>query len=113
MSVSPRRNPSSHKAATRMRLDQKSDPKSRYKIRRKLPAPSLHKPEGNGRFNDEQLAMPFVMPRRVEAQPFLKWAGGKARLLRQLEEVFSNEIYRYLEPFFGGGAVFFHLKHRF
>jgi len=57
--------------------------------------------------------MPFVVPKRIEAQPFLKWVGGKASLLRQLEEFFPHEIDRYFEPFLGGGAVFFHLKHRF
>jgi hypothetical protein len=114
MSEASRRKRSSTKAAKRKRSDQGSDPKKvRYKIRRKIPAPSLHKPEGNGKLNDEQLAMPFVVPKRIEAQPFLKWAGGKASLLRQLEEFFPHEIDRYIEPFLGGGAVFFYLKHRF
>lgn len=113
MSDLSRRKRSSPKAATKRRLDQRSDSKSRYKIRRKLPVPSLHKPEGNGKLHDEQIAMPFVVPQRIEAQPFLKWAGGKASLLRQLEEFFPHEIDRYIEPFLGGGAVFFHLKHRF
>jgi DNA adenine methylase len=87
--------------------------KVRYKVRRRLPDPSLHAPESNGKLHDEQLAMPFLVSKRVEAQPFLKWAGGKASLLRQLEEFFPHEIDRYIEPFLGGGAVFFHLKHRF
>jgi DNA adenine methylase len=113
MSELAQRKRASPKAAWRKRLDQRSVLKSRYKIRRKLSGPSLHKPEGNGEANDEQLAMPFVAPKRVEAQPFLKWAGGKASLLRQLEEFFPHEIDRYIEPFLGGGAVFFHLKHRF
>lgn len=57
--------------------------------------------------------MPFAALHRVEAQPFLKWAGGKGALLRQLEEFLPTAIDRYIEPFLGGGAVFFHLKHRF
>jgi DNA adenine methylase len=113
MSELARRKRSSPKAASKKRLDQGSDPKSRYKIRRKIPAPPLRKPDGNGKLSDEQLAMPFVVLKGVEAQPFLKWVGGKASLLRQLEEFLPREIDRYFEPFLGGGAVFFYLKHRF
>jgi DNA adenine methylase len=49
---------------------------------------------------------------RAEAQPFLKWAGGKNQLLKQFEPFFPTTIDSYLEPFLGGGAVFFHLKAR-
>jgi len=49
----------------------------------------------------------------ARAQPFLKWVGGKAQLLRQFEPFLPQRIDRYVEPFLGGGAVFFHLKHRF
>ncbi len=49
---------------------------------------------------------------RVAPQPFLKWVGGKAQLLAQFAPFFSAEIERYVEPFLGGGAVFFHLKDR-
>jgi len=52
-------------------------------------------------------------PDVLEAQPFLKWAGGKAQLLRQLHPFFPHAISSYIEPFVGGGAVFFHLKARF
>ncbi len=50
---------------------------------------------------------------RIEAQPFLKWAGGKTSQLPTLDEIFPTKIERYIEPFLGGGAVFFHLIHRF
>ena len=52
-------------------------------------------------------------PAKLEAQPFLKWAGGKSQLLEQFERFFPDSIQCYCEPFVGGGAVFFHLKARF
>lgn len=45
-----------------------------------------------------------------EARPVVKWAGGKTRLLTQLEPLLPTRMGRYFEPFFGGGAMFFHLQ---
>lgn len=47
-------------------------------------------------------------------KPFLKWAGGKSQLLQQIniffpEELKTGSITRYIEPFVGGGAMFFYL----
>ena len=49
----------------------------------------------------------------TDAKPFLKWAGGKGQLLGQLSEHLpdriSKEPFTYIEPFVGGGAMFFYM----
>ena len=45
----------------------------------------------------------------MTARPFLKWVGGKTRLLEQIRAVAPRQYGRYFEPFVGGGAVFFDL----
>lgn len=42
--------------------------------------------------------------------PFLKWAGGKRWLTTQYPHLFPANFDRYIEPFLGSGAVYFHLK---
>jgi DNA adenine methylase len=49
---------------------------------------------------------------RVECRPFLKWAGGKTQLLQHLLRRIPTDYNRYLEPFLGGGALFFALQPR-
>ena len=48
-------------------------------------------------------------------KPFLKWAGGKKQLLKDIEQYypFSNDITKYAEPFVGGGAVLFDILNKF
>jgi DNA adenine methylase len=43
-------------------------------------------------------------------KPFLKWAGGKAQLVKAISEFIPKQFNRYWEPFIGGGALFFALR---
>lgn len=46
----------------------------------------------------------------ISIPPFLKWAGGKRWFVQKYDHVLPKEYERYIEPFLGGGSVFFHLK---
>lgn len=43
-------------------------------------------------------------------RPFVKWAGGKRQLVEELRRNRPAGYKRYIEPFIGGGALFFALK---
>jgi len=63
--------------------------------------------------------MPESQVTETAARPFLKWAGGKTQLLNAIEARLpdiireTGKIKRYVEPFVGGGAVFFHLQGKY
>ena len=52
--------------------------------------------------------------KNLNAKPFLKWVGGKRKLIPQLEVKFPDYIksneFTYVEPFLGGGAMFFYME---
>jgi len=54
-----------------------------------------------------------------KTKPCLKWAGGKTQLLDEIDkrlpkdEIFAGQIETYVEPFVGGGAVFFHIAQNY
>lgn len=62
--------------------------------------------------NHEEKVLNNVTP----VKPFLKWAGGKGQLIKEIEKYypFSNKnITKYAEPFIGGGAVLFDILNKF
>jgi len=44
---------------------------------------------------------------------FIKWAGGKRRIIDAIENQLPKIIERYFEPFIGAGAVFFYIKEKY
>ena len=43
-------------------------------------------------------------------KPFLKWAGGKTQLLNDIIPMMPTKYNTYIEPFIGGGALFFAVR---
>jgi len=47
------------------------------------------------------------------AKPFLKWVGGKTKLVPELVEMFPKKFDNYFEPFVGGGALFYEVIQKY
>jgi DNA adenine methylase len=56
-----------------------------------------------------ELGNPISRSHDPRIPPLLKWAGGKRQLLPHLRRFYPRAFNRYIEPFFGSGAVFFDL----
>ncbi len=41
---------------------------------------------------------------------FLKWAGGKNWFVRYYNNMLPQKYKRYIDPFLGGGSVYFYLE---
>ena len=73
------------------------------------PAPNIIQPipatfdEVLGAIANEQKPTAINVP----AKPFLKWVGGKRSVLPELLARMPSEYAEYIEPFIGGGALFF------
>lgn len=43
-------------------------------------------------------------------RPLIKWPGGKSREYKNIEDIIPTELNTYIEPFFGGGGIYFNLE---
>ena len=48
--------------------------------------------------------------KNILISPILKWVGGKRQLLDSIMPLVNKNCSTYVEPFIGGGAVFFDLQ---
>jgi len=47
----------------------------------------------------------------MDPKPFVKWAGGKTQLMKEIVKHVPSKFNKFIEPFVGGGAVLFKLSH--
>ena len=52
----------------------------------------------------------FDASKYIKAKPVVKWAGGKTQMLDILVLNKPEKFNKYIEPFIGGGALFFDLS---
>lgn len=45
-----------------------------------------------------------------QISPYVKWVGGKRQMIDELISLVPKHYNNYIEPFFGGGALFFYLQ---
>ncbi len=58
----------------------------------------------------------YIESQEKVVKPFLKWAGGKGQLLKEIECYYpfaEGRITKYAEPFVGGGAVLFDILSKY
>jgi DNA adenine methylase len=74
-------------------------------------------PAATGRIADRQVQPDPLLPGlnlepANDVRPFLKWAGGKTRLLSTILPHMPSTFTNYHEPFLGAGSVFFAIRRR-
>lgn len=94
------------KTSTREQLDPPLEPRA-------APVAGPWVGPGSRRLRSERVWTPHLesdaLLERV-AKPFVKWAGGKRRLVPHLLRHVPTRFGAYHEPFVGGGALFYELK---
>ena len=63
---------------------------------------------GENGVTEQNVVVSKVSP-LLRLKPLVKWSGGKGDEIKQFEQHFPANYETYIEPFVGGGSVFFHL----
>ena len=63
--------------------------------------------EKNG-VTGENVVISNVSP-NTQLKPLIKWSGGKSDEIKEFKQYFPAEYDTYIEPFVGGGSVYFYL----
>jgi DNA adenine methylase len=53
---------------------------------------------------------PNKIDKTEHLRPLVKWSGGKSDEIKVFEKYFPEHFNKYIEPFVGGGSVFFYLN---
>jgi len=48
--------------------------------------------------------------KNISLKPLIKWSGGKSDEIKMFEKYFPQDYNKYIEPFVGGGSVYFYLN---
>jgi len=54
----------------------------------------------------------FIFDFKPSLKPLVKWSGGKGSEIERFRHHYPKEFKIFIEPFVGGGAVFFNLNHK-
>lgn len=71
---------------------------------------------GNAEKPIDARSLRYIETPSKTVKPFLKWAGGKGQLLKEIEKYYpfkNGKITKYAEPFIGGGAVLFDILSKY
>jgi DNA adenine methylase len=61
-------------------------------------------------YSCEKYGNPFTQKSHSPLKPMVKWSGGKKDEIKKFVDHIPKTFDTYLEPFMGGGSVFFHLR---